>query len=335
MIACASNPKITTKTGDINNLFGSYAFDKAIYVNPLSSAAYFGVKEYYTFNEDSFYLINAYGKEELKVTYEKAEVNEEEFAGSFQIDINVPDISSYKTKYQYTLKSHNTGSYYRIYEMDDELWLAKVNKGTGEEDKELIWSIFKLSKISEDVPYKVKMNGTSDDIQEFEELLGEENHTFVKTGDTCFNITTKSLENNSDYKVFKYNKSGASYLLFENNIYPLGMYFGALGVTSMEIADLNQDGAEELYFTNSWGSGLHRSNVGYFDPVLKEVITFEYSYETDELFLHKSEDGRLFLYAAEFDELTDFAHFSIKRIAYVSEIIYAGNQISLDFQVRE
>jgi hypothetical protein len=333
IIACAFNPKVI-KSGDISNLYGSYAFENVIYKYPASSMSYFDLKEYYTFNRDSFYLVNALNREQFVISYEREEVDEKKFNESFLIYFDIPDISGYKSRYQYTLKNQNTKSFYRIYEMDEEVWLARINMGAGEqEDKESIWTIFKLAKIHEKVPQKYQMNGNTNGVQEFETVLGDRDMTFVEADDTCYNITPKTVEKNSNYRVFKYNKSGASYLLFEDNIYPLGQYFGALGVTSIEIEDLNKDGLEELYFTNSWGSGLHRSNAGYFDPLLKEVIIFDYSYENDELILHKNKDGQLFLYGATVEELSDFAHFSLERTAYVSEIVYTLNKASLYSQL--
>jgi hypothetical protein len=43
--------------------------------------------------------------------------------------------------------------------------------------------------------------------------------------------------------------------------YPLGIGFGGDGVLSMCVADLSGDGKPKLFFSYSWGSGMHRSLV--------------------------------------------------------------------------
>lgn len=332
IIACAANP-INREIVKGKELYGAYAFEKQIYMNPLSSFLYYGVKEYYTFGKDSFTLINANDKQELGVSYEKAEVNEEEFNSSFILNMVITDISPYKTRYQYTLTNNDSNSFYRIYIMDDEVWLAKMHKDMKLE-KDYIWSIVKIVKLNTVIPEGVVISGIKEGTEEFEEIFSRNKSTLFE-GDSCYNITSEYIRNNSDYKIFKYDKSGASFLLYENCIYPLGEWFGALGVTSTELADTNGDGREELYFTNSWGSGLHRSQAGYFDPALKEVIIFDYSYENEELIVAKNDEGRLSLYGAVTGKITDFSHFNLIGTAFVTDIVYANGKISLDFQVRE
>lgn len=334
IVACAANPKINVVPKDVKDLYGSYAIEKPIYMNPLSSFTYIGVKNFYNISENSLIIVDQEKIEELSVTYEKSEVKEEEFNSSFLIDYGIPDISTYKIRNQYTLIDINGYSFHRIYEMDDEIWLAKINLDRKQDNKEMIWSIIKLTKINVEIPEKVTISGTDEGTEEFEAIFGD-NKSTLSEGDICYNITPENIKNNSGYKIFKYSKSCASFFLYEGNVYPLGMWFGGIGLTSVELADVNGDGLEELYFTNSWGSGLHRSQAGYFDPATKEAVIFEYSYLNEELILGKNNEGRISLYAATLGELTDFAHFTLKGKAFVSDIVYVNDKIALDLQVRE
>lgn len=72
------------------------------------------------------------------------------------------------------------------------------------------------------------------------------------------------------YKLFKFKDSCASFLLFENAIYPVGEWFGGLGLVQ---AIPYEDG---LLFTYSWGSGMHRSHISYFNFAKKEMQALDY-----------------------------------------------------------
>lgn len=72
------------------------------------------------------------------------------------------------------------------------------------------------------------------------------------------------------YKLFKFKDSCASFLLFENVIYPVGEWFGGLGLVQ---AIPYEDG---LLFTYSWGSGMHRSHIAYFNFARKEMQKLDY-----------------------------------------------------------
>ena len=63
--------------------------------------------------------------------------------------------------------------------------------------------------------------------------------------------------------------------LFENETFiityngivlPMGTAIGGKGVSSMALSDLDQDGQSELYFTYSFGSGIHQSHLGVYAP---------------------------------------------------------------------
>ena len=57
-----------------------------------------------------------------------------------------------------------------------------------------------------------------------------------------------------------------SFLLQNGDLYPMGAAFGGMGVNSLLTTDLDGDGAAELIFTYSFGSGIHRSQIGLYAP---------------------------------------------------------------------
>lgn len=149
--------------------------------------------------------------------------------------------------------------------------------------------------------------------------------------DDCFNITPDFIANNSHFTIFKYNSSTASFLMYDNEIYILGECFGGYGVTSMALADLDEDSQYEFYFTFSWGSGLHRSQVGYFNPVTKKVTIFDYSNISKDMMLTTNEDGDLLVNVANIDDDgASFVDFTIKSTKLIGSIISERDSITLN-----
>jgi len=137
--------------------------------------------------------------------------------------------------------------------------------------------------------------------------------------DVCYNITPPHIRENSDYLIFKYNVSCASFLLYDNEIFPMGAWGGGFGVTDMELADINNDGEMELYFIFSSGSGIHSYQAGYFDPKTKEIIILDYSHFNDgEMMLVPNDDGGLSLCG-----LTN---------EHIADIVFENNSIELKMQ---
>ncbi|MFC5703279.1 M56 family metallopeptidase [Cohnella faecalis] len=333
--ACAANPTVNEMPKDTEKLYGSYSFEKQVYMNPLSSfIALEGHKEYYTLTENSLIITDEAGNQQkLATNYERTTVDKQEFNNSFMMNsIGVPDIASYKERYQYALTNPSASPAYRLYLLDDEMWLAKIRKDTANIQKsEYIWSIYKVSKLDGRVPVKAAIVGTRDGVDAFLAL----NKDF-KSGydtDTCYNITPAYMKENSEYRIFKYDQSSASFLLYEGNVYPLGEWFGGFGVTSMALADIDRDGRSELYFTYSWGSGLHRSHAAYFSPAAKQIVTLEYTHLNGDMLLTDNHDGSLSLFAAAISSVGGFVNFEMEGTEFISDIVYANGQISINREI--
>lgn len=101
------------------------------------------------------------------------------------------------------------------------------------------------------------------------------------------------------------------------------------GITSVALADINMDHQYELYYTFSWGSGIHRSEIGYFDPVNKEITIFDESFYDSDMILTVNESGDLCVNSAvlDFDTYVDF---SIKAENLMGKIIFDRDEIVLN-----
>ncbi len=332
VFACAANPMKKTSAKMSNELFGNYMFEKQVYMNSLSSfMAFSGYKEYYTLAENLLVLTDETGHQQrIEVSYERKVLDEEEFNNSFKIkSTGTPDISAYKERYQYTLNGTYGSVVYRLYHLDDELWLARIHKDTANTQKnEYIWSIYKITKYEGEIPMKATMEGTQDGVENFISLQKDYNSGYDT--DTCYNITPDYIQKSSNYQVFKYDTSCASFLLYEGDVYQLGEWFGGFGVTSMALADLDGDQKQELYFTYSFGSGLHRSHAAYFDPATKKVIGFNYTHLNEDMMINANNNGGLSLYSATVKKLDSFVNLDLERTDGISDIVYKNGQISLN-----
>ncbi len=123
-----------------NNINGYYQYEKTIYRNPLSS--YLMVKENapdYVITDDCFNILYNDGTEEqISTVFKKSKLNKNDFEDSIQPYIEILDTSGFKQCYQYIIDD-----VYRLYVMNDEVWLALCANDT-------MWSIYKLDKIEED-----------------------------------------------------------------------------------------------------------------------------------------------------------------------------------------
>lgn len=170
---------------------------------------------------------------------------------------------------------------------------------------------------------------TSSKLQVKEFISRNKDFKFGYDEDECFNITPGFIADNSEFAIFKYNKSTESFIMYDGDVYSIGTCFGGHGITSMALADLNKDNQYELYYTFSRGSGIPQSQIGYFDPVNKEVIVFDYSKKMSEMMLTVNESGDLCVNSAvpDFDTCVDF---SMKAQNLIGTIIYEKDKVTLN-----
>ncbi|WP_339218401.1 hypothetical protein [Paenibacillus sp. FSL H8-0332] len=172
--------------------------------------------------------------------------------------------------------------------------------------------------------------GIKPSTNQVEDFLNK-NRKFISSydTDTCFNITPDFVAENSEFSVFKYSISSGSFLLYDGEFYSLGM-FG--GLTSVALADLDRDSRYELYFTSGWGSGIYRSQIGYFNPATKKVTVFDFQYFDHDMILTTDEPGTsLFVKEAaiEYVSLVDLKLKSDNKL--IATIVSEKGKIKLSY----
>lgn len=174
-----------------------------------------------------------------------------------------------------------------------------------------------------------QLTPSTDGVDEFMESFREK---YGNDGSgNCYNVTPQEITDKYGLRIFKFDYDGGGhlygdgYLLYENEIYPIGISFGGWGLTSFAVADTDHNGSNELYFTFSFGSGIHRSELGYFDMQSKDIIYFDYAYWDYDMILN-DKNGTLSICHAESAGLS-FTEFTVGE--EIGRIGFVDNEIQL------
>lgn len=140
-------------------------------------------------------------------------------------------------------------------------------------------------------PAEVTVVPTRTGVSKF--LEKNQGFTSMYEDDTCYNITPDFIAEHSEFTIFKYDTSAETFVLYDGEVYHIGTGWGGSGVESMALADIDQDSQYELYYTFSFGSGIQRTCIGYFDPNTKKEERFDYASYHYGMMLTANEDGEL------------------------------------------
>jgi len=128
----------------------------------------------------------------------------------------------------------------------------------------------------------------------------------VDSGAEFIDITPKDVAKEIGCRIFKDDLYYASYLYYEDKVYPLGEWESGYGVVDMEISDFNGDGISELLYAYSFGDGLHKWQIGLFDfadmsnRTIVDPIYEGYTFMTDVV-LEKNADNDFAIHQVTFD----------------------------------
>ena len=88
-------------------------------------------------------------------------------------------------------------------------------------------------------------------------------------------VTTKDISERLHAQVFKLFGTSSitevdSYLAKDGKIYPMSIGLGGVGLAEMCVSNVDNDSNDEMIYTYSWGSGIHRSHVDAY--IFTELI---------------------------------------------------------------
>ena len=145
----------------------------------------------------------------------------------------------------------------------------------------VIMMLFLLCSCKDDISHRdneyeaLKTSATKDYVKEFVSLLGNIEPSGLISGykvdeETCYNVTPPEVAEETNMRIFKFSDSCASFVMVDNEIYPLCEFFGGYGFVNAIPCDFDNDGNNDLFVASSWGSGMHRSIISVFNSVSKE-----------------------------------------------------------------
>jgi hypothetical protein len=121
-----------------------------------------------------------------------------------------------------------------------------------------------------------------------------------------FDITPQAILDEIGCQIFKSNMTCASYVLYEGEKYSISNFFGGWGIVDMQVCDFNGDGQADILYTSSWGSGMHRWEIGLFnftdmtDEMLYSSLVMTENGMGDIVF-EKTAENEFDIYSISFD----------------------------------
>ena len=192
------------------------------------------------------------------------------------------------------------------------------------------------------------LTGSQDHVVEFLQLAsdtGFDKLPRMYPDDTCYNVTPDYIYVQTGCRIFKYSESCESFLLADGKIYSIGIGFGGLGLTDIQLCDFDRNGQADLLYTFSAGSGMHISRINHFNLTTKEETrpvylpagekkVDIYFNMMNELYLVKLADDHFVVYTAErvansAFENQNFAHISLVRKDRQAEITVDNGEINI------
>ncbi len=109
-----------------------------------------------------------------------------------------------------------------------------------------------------------------------------------------FNVLPKELSELYGFELYECSGVSDNYIFYDGEIYELEKGFWSISdPNSMALADIDGNGAPELYYIWSWGSGMSHTYVAYFDFLTQKSTTIEYFAVTNKPLDLVVEDGHL------------------------------------------
>ena len=339
--ASATASSVNSGALPLSDFYGNYVFKEASVLSALSSATIGYINERsagqtYTINDNVFEIRGS----DQAVTYENPTYEPCEISGDGDgINKGFTDYTSARrvdAVYK-ILDENKEPTHLKLYtssEYPDRVWISDYCDNTATGTEIIVQSMDMLLCSCQYPPNASQMDkhitGTKDKVKDLIDLLDQKgwdmattNYGYEFSYDTVYNITPPEIAAAEDFQIFKCSTSCLSILEYKGQCYELGIGFGGYGLVDMMLYDCNGDGASDLLYTYSWGSGLHRSCAAYFDFVKGESIVLDVTGGEDEIMLVQNANGGVNVYKAIYGEDLDgtsFIDFKLHAGDFVAEM---------------
>jgi hypothetical protein len=137
---------------------------------------------------------------------------------------------------------------------------------------------------------------------------------------TIYDITPKEVKEEVGCQIFKINYSCETYVVYKSKVFHIGFGFGGLGIVSLMTCDFDGNGQKDLIYTFSFGSGLHRSQIGVFNFSKEKEEWPNFSQLNNDVMLEKISDDNFKIYIAKVEDVINFIHFNLSKQEYVANV---------------
>ena len=131
-----------------------------------------------------------------------------------------------------------------------------------------------------------------------------------------YDITPEDVKKDLNCQIFKINYSCDTFVICKSKLFLIGTGSGGYGTVSIKTCDFDKNGQKDLIYTYSWGSGLHRSQIGVYNLSDGKEEVLDFMIRDKDVVLEKISDTKFDVYIADivFMNESDLVHFkTIKR----------------------
>ncbi len=112
-------------------------------------------------------------------------------------------------------------------------------------------------------------------------------------------VTPEEVKKEIGCQIFRLNGEYSTYVVNNSKVFTIGFGFGGFGITSIKTCDFDRDGQRDLIYTYSWGSGLHRSNIGILNFSTNKQEELDFMLLNKDSVLEKISDTEFKVYSAD------------------------------------
>lgn len=181
----------------------------------------------------------------------------------------------------------------------------------------------KATKDGVDEFYKALKEELKDKDSEISSIYDDEYTEFNKAN--FYNITPENSEEKTGYKVFKDIECTSAFLYNGKEILVL-RYGGVIGLETLSVADLNNDGYYEYICLGHYGSGVNGHDIDLFDLKTKEgkMLISSHMWNFNIRISDCPTDDKCYIYSADVEGDEANAKFTIKE--KIAEIKYSSEE---------
>lgn len=138
---------------------------------------------------------------------------------------------------------------------------------------------------------------------------------------SIYDITPKEVKEEIGCQIFKVNYSCESYVVYKSKVFHIGLGSGGFGVVNLTTCNFDGNGQKDLIYTFSWGSGLHRSQIGVFSFSNEKEEWLDFVQLNKDIMLDKISDNKFKIYTTDIDASDlDFIHLKLLKQEHVADV---------------